>query len=637
MKTKKTLILSFALFISIILFLFSACDLLKSKERKMQDFAESAAMQIISKSLKFPDSAIWNEVSYMENNEKGQYVVYVDVQAPSAAGIYFRTLYFVIVQDIDLENNTFKYHRIFPYLECSGKEDSYVLSVLKILNDYDSTQEEPDDSQNDDSQEEFPDPPSPDPPSDGQTNQFKVTFINDGSIISQAKYSEGEVIEQPPLLSPEDNYVFEGWYIGEQKIDFPYTITQSVDFVAKWTGKECSFNLTGYEEKYTVKYGETKTLPVPEKEGYVFLGWYYNEEIIADENGEMLNTWTFPSSIEITLSPKYNLIKYDVYYFAEYGGSVNDESQLKFESSIENNYSLPEITAKAKPGYRFIQWSDGNKQATRKDTDITKNISFTAEFIKCYELTFKAQTGGSINGIPLQIVDEGDSSSLVTAVPNEGYQFERWEYVKYNSTFYFWSPAITVSTDDINSDMQFIAVFSKIIHTAVYNTNSGYVGGLLKYDFSANSGDNNINNYRPEGNHYLSFSLSIDNSYTAPAITAVPNKGYRFVQWSDGNTQPTRKDSNVTNNITLTAEFIKCYTYTFIAKTGGSISGNALQIIDEGNSASLVTAIPNEGYRFERWEYVEYGSTRYFWSPYISISTDDISSDMQFVAIFSKI
>jgi regulation of enolase protein 1 (concanavalin A-like superfamily) len=40
------------------------------------------------------------------------------------------------------------------------------------------------------------------------------------------------------------------------------------------------------------------------------------------------------------------------------------------------------------------------------------------------------------------------------------------------------------------------------------------------------------------------------------AVTAMPNTGYHFVNWSDGSLANPRTDSNVTNNITVTANFL---------------------------------------------------------------------------------
>ena len=40
-------------------------------------------------------------------------------------------------------------------------------------------------------------------------------------------------------------------------------------------------------------------------------------------------------------------------------------------------------------------------------------------------------------------------------------------------------------------------------------------------------------------------------------VTAVPNDGYQFVKWSDGLTEVTRQDKNVTSDISVTAQFKK--------------------------------------------------------------------------------
>ena len=60
--------------------------------------------------------------------------------------------------------------------------------------------------------------------------------------------------------------------------------------------------------------------------------------------------------------------------------------------------------------------------------------------------------------------------------------------------------------------------------------------------------------------------------------------GYTFSGWSDGYTGATRADL-VTGNKTLEAYFtINTYTLTYVATTGGTISGTALQFIDYNNT-----------------------------------------------------
>ena len=49
----------------------------------------------------------------------------------------------------------------------------------------------------------------------------------------------------------------------------------------------------------------------------------------------------------------------------------------------------------------------------------------------------------------------------------------------------------------------------------------------------------------------------IEKGSSGSAVNAVPDKGYRFVDWSDLLSASNRTDSNVTENITLTARFVK--------------------------------------------------------------------------------
>ncbi len=58
----------------------------------------------------------------------------------------------------------------------------------------------------------------------------------------------------------------------------------------------------------------------------------------------------------------------------------------------------------------------------------------------------------------------------------------------------------------------------------------------------------------------------------------------------------------MTGDITLYAGWnINNYTLTYIAGTGGTISGSTTQVVNYGSSGSAVTAVPGTGYHFEQW------------------------------------
>lgn len=83
-------------------------------------------------------------------------------------------------------------------------------------------------------------------------------------------------------------------------------------------------------------------------------------------------------------------------------------------------------------------------------------------------------------------------------------------------------------------------------------------------------------------------------------LTATPSIGYRFVQWSDGNTSNPRTVT-VSEDVTYTADF-EMLTYSILAVAspaeGGSVIGSGTY--SYGSTVTL-TATPNNGYKFVQW------------------------------------
>lgn len=94
----------------------------------------------------------------------------------------------------------------------------------------------------------------------------------------------------------------------------------------------------------------------------------------------------------------------------------------------------------------------------------------------------------------------------------------------------------------------------------------------------------------------------------AEEVAAIAENGYSFLKWSDGVTTASRTDRNVTQDRTLTAEFLKevpkpveKVTVTYQAGEGGTIRGTLVQTIDKGSNTTEVTAAADSGYRFDKW------------------------------------
>ena len=95
---------------------------------------------------------------------------------------------------------------------------------------------------------------------------------------------------------------------------------------------------------------------------------------------------------------------------------------------------------------------------------------------------------------------------------------------------------------------------------------------------------------------------TVNSDSSGTAVTAVANTGYTFLNWSDGVTTASRTDTDVIQNIQVTANFaIDTYTLTYSAGGGGTISGATTQTVNYSSSGSAVTAVPSSGYNFTSW------------------------------------
>ncbi|MDR1203676.1 MAG: T9SS type A sorting domain-containing protein [Tannerellaceae bacterium] len=307
----------------------------------------------------------------------------------------------------------------------------------------------------------------------------------------------------------------------------------------------------------------------------------------------------------------------------------------------EGNYtanSTVTMTAINLPGYRFVQWNDGDKNNPRTIT-VTQDTLFIAEFGDatpgmCH---VSVTTNNSNMGIGF---DSGSGDYLsgntvrIFAMSFSGYRFVQW------------NDGNTDNPRDITvtQDTSFIAEFEVIMHQVSVTANNpsmGTVNGSGTYPENAsivmianpNSGyrfvqwnDGNTNNPRivmitQDTNFVAEFEeimiyhliVSAGNpamgivtgegyypENTPVIITATPNNGYRFIQWNDGNTQNPRTIT-IIRDTSFTAEFeVIMYTVRVTANNAsmGEVSGGGTYA---ANTTATITATPYSGYRFIRW------------------------------------
>ncbi len=126
-------------------------------------------------------------------------------------------------------------------------------------------------------------------------------------------------------------------------------------------------------------------------------------------------------------------------------------------------------------------------------------------------------------------------------------------------------------------------------------------------------------------------------------MVARPDKGCKFIGWSDGVQDILRVITDVQENITLIAYFERLsYTVEYIAGEGGRIEGETVQTLLVGERTKAVTVVADEGYRFVGWS-DGWGDYPLFRSDHIGQNAYDENGDPYYrlgftvTAIFEKI
>lgn len=186
----------------------------------------------------------------------------------------------------------------------------------------------------------------------------------------------------------------------------------------------------------------------------------------------------------------------------------------------------------------------------------------------------------------------------VTAAPAIGYQFVNWteNSVQASSTSSY--------TFLITADRTLVANFS-----------------LLQYNIAASPSPAEGGTVTGAGEYSHGATVT---------LTAVPNAGYVFLNWTDGaavvSTQPTWS-FNAISDIAVSANFTRQYTVTLESNPaeGGTTAGAGSY--DAGATAT-VTATPAAGYSFKEWK--EGSSTVSTSNPYTFQVNSDISLKAEF-------
>ncbi len=239
--------------------------------------------------------------------------------------------------------------------------------------------------------------------------------------------------------------------------DHVYTVTYNAD--GGTIPDEGAY--TGYTE------GEGLTLPIPEKPGYIFDGWYET----ADLSGTAAEALTPADYGDRTYYAKWTANACTVTYHKD-GGAIADEDSY---TTYTEGVGLPELPTPEKRGYTFEGWYETADYAGSRVTGISSDekgdrIYYAKWTANVYTVTYNADGG--------TIPDEGSYTRYTVGAglpelptpTKRGYTFDGW----YENADYTGSSVTDIAVADYG-DKTYYAKWVANTYTVTYNTDGGTI------------------------------------------------------------------------------------------------------------------------------------------------------------------
>lgn len=254
-----------------------------------------------------------------------------------------------------------------------------------------------------------------------QTNYYLYFDANGGSCTTSYRpLVYGDYYGSLP--TPErTGYTFTGWYTerngGSQVSAYTTIGTQSITVYAHWNKNRYSvqFNVDGSPYTYIyADYGSSYgTLPVPEKTGYRFKGWYTEKT-----GGSRISEYTVMGAQNVVVYAQWEADQYCLKFWIS---DNNSSYRYINHGDIYGTLPVPEKT-----GYEFKGWytakSGGNKVSEYTVMEARDVVVYAQWEVKQYSLEFWI----SDNNSSYKYVDYGSPYGTLPVPKKTGYQFKGW-------------------------------------------------------------------------------------------------------------------------------------------------------------------------------------------------------------------
>ena len=272
------------------------------------------------------------------------------------------------------------------------------------------------------------------------SQEYTVTFnANGGSVSPASATTKDGKLESLPTPT-YDGYTFLGWYTqedGGDEVTTDTVFTNDTTIYAHWSEQAAqaytvTLNANGGSvspASATTTDGKLESLPTPTYDGYDFLGWYTQKD-----GGEKVTTDTvFTKDTTIYAHWQKQAAQAYTVTFDANGGTINSGVITSYTYGV--GATLP--TDVTREGYTFAGWyasaDFSGDTVTAISAEDTGNKTYWAKWTaNAYGITVTNDGNGEASADKTTAA-EGETVTL-TATPNSGYHFERWDVVTGNVT-----------------------------------------------------------------------------------------------------------------------------------------------------------------------------------------------------------
>ena len=382
-----------------------------------------------------------------------------------------------------------------------------------------------------------------------------------GTVTGSGKYP----YNTEAILSANaiEHYHFVKWNDNDVTNPRTVTVTKDVSYIATFAIDTFAISAVANNAEMGIVagsgsyiYGSEQDIEATANYGYVFKNW---------KDGETAAQRT----ITVTKNTTYTAIFEKDKFTISVSSSDNTKGTVSTDGGELEYLSEIQLVATPNEHYHFVKWSDGNTEATRTVT-VTKDLSLSAEFaIDTFVLSVGETENGTVTGIGEYAYN---AEATLTAVPAEHYHFVKWN-------------------DGETTNPRNVTVFENKTYSAEFAID------MFTVSLSSNATMGTV-----QGSDTYAYGETV-------TISALPNYGYDFKQWSDGNTSASR-EIVISEDLQLEAVFEKTtFSVNIVSNSNGK---GTVTVIGETEYLSEIqlVATPNEHYHFVQWSDGDANATR---------------------------